>query len=206
MRKITVFLVLLGALSALPARAVRAESPGVELAQQACTALKQGNPRLSDGIGIVFDKSVARRIVEEAVGRWSACREYEDGFPPFFVGREGSQTLVVRFARTSSGLPRCGSFRGRTIVLYAFAVDRTGRLRSCRSPVDLLAHELGHALGLRDAPEDLACHAYTMSNLHDSDPLSRQVQPEECRAVAERWLTSQEIARDSAPALIAGVD
>ena len=203
MRRTAALLITIAGLWTLPAGA---DGPTIEAAQQACTALKEGNPRVSEGIGVVFDKSVPRDVVEAAVERWAACEGYRTAFPPLFIGEKGDQTYEVRFVNASSGQPFCGTFLGRTIVLYAFAIDRSGIRRPCGSRVDLLAHELGHVLGLRDAPWQAECRGYTMAHLHVTKRNPRQVQPSECRAAAERWLTKLEKEPDSAPVLIAGVD
>jgi hypothetical protein len=166
-----------------------------------CVALKAGNPRVSDGIGIVFGPEVSPGIVERAVERWARCHGYGSDFPPFLLGELGTQTVEVRFERARNRTPRCGSFAGRTIVLSAFALDDKGRIQSCGSRADGLAHELGHLLGLLDATYGPDCFDHAMAPVDVTDRDRREIQPAECDAVGERWLTGEELERE--PVLIA---
>jgi hypothetical protein len=119
---------------------------------------------------------------------------------PRFVAGRGDRTLIVRWidgvAMSSAGV--CGAFAGREIRLYAFARDPfDGRLLRCGESarlVEILAHELGHALGLFDqrAPE---CGQRIMGQLvrrADGSIAARSVHAEECAAVAARFLTAAE--------------
>jgi hypothetical protein len=177
--------------------AIAQTAASLQLEQQEehhCVALKKGNPRISEGIGITFGPDVPRTIVEQAVEHWSRCHGYQTDFPAFVIGRPGTQTVKVEFDNSYKRQARCGSFVGRTIVLYAFAVDGNGRLRSCGSRVDGLAHELGHLLGLLDAPHDKECFDHAMAPIDVTDRNRRSIQPAECRAAGERWLTTTERA------------
>jgi hypothetical protein len=171
-----------------------------EAKRQRCADLKPGPLRLSEAIGILFSTGVPRKLVEDAVALWATCEGYGTDFPRFVIGREGTQSVEVRFVDVSTG-PRCGSFAGRTIILYAFARDREGRLQSCGSRSADLAHELGHVLGLRDSPET-ECRDHAMAYLDSGNLYQRTVKPEECRVVAERWVTPNEYRqlRTSGPA------
>ena len=136
---------------------------------------------------------------------------------PRFVAGGGDRTLVVRWiagASTSSeGV--CGAFAGREIRLYAFARDPfDGRLLHCGESarlVEILAHELGHALGLFDqrAPE---CRGRIMGQLvrrGDGSIAARSVHAEECAAAASRFLTLAERleqARGGEPWQVAAFD
>lgn len=176
----------------------------VQESPRACVALKEGNPRISDSIGIVFGKDVPRKIVEEAVEYWARCNGYRTDFPQFLIGKPGMQTITVEFGRNFKRQTRCGSFVGRTIKLYAFAIDAKGRLRSCGSRADGLAHELGHALGLMDAPHERECFDHAMGPVDVTDRNRREIQPAECTAVGQRWLTAAERA-ETEPVVMAYV-
>jgi hypothetical protein len=172
-----------------------------EANQQRCADPKPGPLRLSEGIGILYSTGVPRKLVEDAVALWATCEGYGTDFPRFVIGREGTQSVEVRFVDVSTG-PRCGRFAGRTIVLYAFARSQKGRLQSCGSRSADLAHELGHVLGLRDSPKT-ECRTHAMAYLDSGNLYQRTVKPEECRAVADRWVTPSEARplRTSGPAL-----
>jgi hypothetical protein len=124
------------ATAGVPVFAQGASASGPQPADTNCVALKEGNPRISNSIGIVFGSDVPRELVETAVEHWSKCHGYRTDFPAFVIGEPGTQTVQVKFDNSYQNQPRCGSFVGRTIVLYAFATDRKGRVRSCGSRVD----------------------------------------------------------------------
>jgi hypothetical protein len=124
---------------------------------------------------------------------------------PRFVAGRGERTLVVRWVGgVSSSAGVCGTFSGREIRLYAFArdpLDGGGLIRCGESArlAEILAHELGHALGLFDqrAPE---CGGRIMAQLvrrADGSLAARRVHAEECVAAASRFLTLAE-RRDQA--------
>jgi hypothetical protein len=203
MRKPATVLALFQALLAFPGWA---ESAAPATTGPHCTALKPGKPRYSESIGILYSRSVPRDLVERAVELWAGCEGYGTEFPPLLIGREGTQTIEVKLVRGGSAGPRCGSFVGRAIVLHAFARDSKGRLQSCGSRADGLAHELGHFLGLLDSPENAGCRDHAMALVDVSDRNRRAVKHEECRAVAERWVTPYEKEPPSAPVILAGIE
>lgn len=51
-----------------------------------------------------------------------------------------------------------------------------------------LAHEIGHALGLGDAPVGTQCQFYIMAWINGTNTYSRSVQPEECSMVDTKWI------------------
>jgi len=134
----------------------------------------------------------AHRILERAVAKWAACGEYGRDFPRFVVSGPAFRTLHVRFLRTSPSQV-CGQFSRDTILLYASAHDRQGRRVACDLYENNLAHELGHALGLLDAPPDAPCRRAIMAQDDLRQP-GRRVAAEECAAAASRWLTSGDAA------------
>jgi hypothetical protein len=114
----------------------------------------------------------------------------------------GERRIEVLFRPgPSTVLPSaCGEFVGSRIVLHGkFRDPRDGRLVSCGGPdrlVETLAHELGHALGLRDQ-FDPACSDHIMAQLargRDGLLASRRVQPDECRVAGSGFTTAFERA------------
>lgn len=166
-----------------------AEDLGTDPEPAGCTQLVDRRPSYSAGIGILLHHTVARSVVEEAIELWMACEGYGTDFPPFLIKRQGSQTVLVRHGGRSTYPGRCGSFNGAIIILYSTTLNDKGRLVSCGSPAELLAHELGHALGLDDAPKTNACLTHAMALIHDTQRNHRSVQPGECRAAGRRWVT-----------------
>lgn len=207
MRKETLLaIILLPQIAALSAPAqVLAEGAHEGQEKPGCVAFTKQNshPVFSESIGIVFTPDVPLDLVQEAVERWSHCPGYGTDFPAFRIGQQGTQTIEVSFDKAYRSRPRCGSFVGRNIALYAFAADRRGRVQHCGSRVDGLVHELGHVLGLLDVPVGSDCQYHAMANIDSSDRDRRQIQPDECLAAGERWLTPQELQTDTEPSQVA---
>jgi len=126
--------------------------------------------------------------------------------------REAHRKIRVRWEPGfNPAEPRsCGSFVGAEIVLYGRTIDpRTRVLGGCGSPdriVETLAHELGHAFGLRDR-YDAACYGWIMSQLvwlGENAILPRAVQSNECDAADLAFDTPSERRRLSRrPVLLA---
>jgi len=160
-----------------------------------CVVSAAGSPNVSEAIGIVFGPEVPRALVEKAVENWSRCRGYRTDFPAFLIGQAGTQTIEIELDRSPSPRRRhCGLFGGSKIVLYAFWTDEKGHLHRCGSRVDGLTHELGHMLGLRDAPHQRSCLDHAMSHIDSANRNRRQILLDECAAVGRRWLTTTELS------------
>ena len=190
---------LLGVLLSLSASA---RGLGADHEASLCTELVDASPSYSAGIGVLVHYTVSGSVVEEAVGQWKVCEGYGTEFPPFLVGSNGSQTVLVRYGGRSDHPNRCGSFNGAIIHLYSSTLDDNGRLVSCGPQAELLAHELGHALGLDDAPKAKACRAHAMARIHATERNHRSVQPGECGTVGRRWVTPFE---EDQPTLVSKV-
>jgi hypothetical protein len=111
------------------------------------------------------------------------------------VGAKGSRRVRVEYDPNAVGRGRCGAFTGQVIRLFGRAEREGGAVEPCRSLERNLAHELGHALGLRDALDTFACQQNLMAGLTPSNVHSRFASAEECRAADRRWLTFFEMGR-----------
>lgn len=167
-----------------------------------CTRLDPEGERLGETIRLVAHESVPPRVIEEAVAMWESCPRYGSGFPVFTSdatnGTRAARTVVVRYekSRQSAGdRKRCGSFSGSTIVLYGYVRPPGAGPRRCGSLAQNLAHELGHALGLEDAPRRPACAHHIMADLTPANLFTRRVTDDACRAAGELWLTPVEAYR-----------
>lgn len=134
----------------------------------------------------------ASRIVGEAIRSWQRCPEYGGGFPAFVIDPSRPDAVHVRYDRGSSQGARCAFFTRREIVLYGSALDRGGKAVPCSPPAVLLAHELGHVLGLGDAPPGGRCQSAIMAADDPRLAARRAVQREECAAADGRWRTPRE--------------
>jgi hypothetical protein len=166
-----------------------------------CTAARPDRIDALSAIGLEpvgFPAELAE-LAADAAELWNSAPCDATARPRFLVGAPGERTLVVRWIDGTAAAPNvCGSFSRGEIRLYAFARDpERGRLERCGEGgrlVEILAHELGHALGLYDqrAPQ---CSTRIMGQLvrrFDGSIAAREIHGEECRAVAQRFLTLTE--------------
>lgn len=193
---------LLAALSALGARdALGQEAP-------ACVALSARPIQAIGAIHLVVEEEPLwlEELARHAAAMWNrAGCSGEQRFPRIDLEtpRQPHRRIRVRWEPGFNvAEPRsCGSFVGAEIVLYGRAIDpRTRALGSCGSPdrvVETLAHELGHALGLRDLYEP-ACYGSIMSQLvwvGENAILPRAVRSYECDAADLAFDTPSERRR-----------
>ncbi len=183
--------ILICGTSLMTAAAVVAGSPEAAKAEPACTSTQPG-VLLGEAIAIVADASVPAGVLDEALAAWRTCPTAAAGFPAFAAAEQGRSEVRVRYVAGSSQDGRCGVFAGSEIVLFRSAYDRTGRVVPCGPPAVNLAHELGHVLGLRDAPRNASCRRLIMAA---DDPIAsgeRRVRDEECVAADLHWRTPSE--------------
>jgi hypothetical protein len=173
----------------LAAAAGEARSRGLE-GRSECTVTKGTDTTLGETIALEPGPAVPPRLVEAAIELWAACANYGTGFPRLVRSDSGSRVIRVERAAAPVGT-RCGAFAASTIQIHGIARDGA-RAVPCAAPERILAHEIGHALGLADAPPVPWCRDHIMAQafaVHDS---GRRVQPAECQAVGQRWLTVEE--------------
>jgi len=156
-----------------------------------CSAAKSGE-LLAEAIGIVADPTLPAGVLDAALAAWRSCPASGTGFPAFAGAARERSVVNVRYVAGNSQEGRCGYFAGSEIVLFASARDRLGRTVPCGSLATNLAHELGHVLGLKDAPLDPRCRQYVMSGDDTRPGRGRLVQPQECAAADAHWLTPAE--------------
>jgi len=157
-----------------------------------CTSRHGGDPLVASTIGLIAGTNMSQRLLEEAVGLWRGCSNYQADFPAFVIGDRADRVIEVTLVRGSSGTTRCGVYSNGRIELYRSAV-LDGHLYVCGPLAPNLAHELGHVLGLHDAQRSPSCRDHIMSNVTPLRLMSRTPQETECRAVGRYWLTLAEI-------------
>ncbi len=152
-----------------------------------CSRLRpSAAPAAARTIGLFVDERLPRAAVKRAVRAWATCPSYGHGFPSFEVGLGGTRSLFVEFDPAAIGPDeQCGNFAGRTITLFARTRTYGGSVVACGALGQNLMHELGHALGLADAPP--SCDSFAMAKLNPRNVFHRRVQPVECRLVEDRW-------------------
>ena len=141
--------------------------------------------RVADGL--------QREIVERAIALWSACPQYAASLPASVETAGPGRTLIVRIEQESRSRT-CGRFDGEQIVLYRRARNDYGMAVSCDLALNL-AHELGHALGLRDSPRLDRCRSSLMWPGTQRRLGRRRVQADECAALAAYRSPSTELAQ-----------
>lgn len=178
-------------------------TPGAA-AGEAAAACAVAEPRLRVGARVIFHAAAAgdAALLDAAIASWStACH---DGYGWSLPALERSDrpelaTYRVEVHRSNPHGPQCGTFRGRSLVVYRFARGERGERLHCGDPALVLAHEIGHALGLEDVDPTL-CPNAIMADIHRANRNTRRIDPADCRAVALAWTTLRELGPATAPA------
>jgi hypothetical protein len=163
----------------------------------ACTKLLSETTGLGDQIVLIPGATgPTLTVIEDAIAYWRRCDQYAVGFPGFAIGGGQGRRVEIVIDKEGPGPGYCGVFSGETVVIYRRAVVADSVVLC--PPVDrLLAHELGHVLGLADIDGRAGCPTFIMSEIVGNRPPLQRVSNEECAAVARRWLTSDERAPGS---------
>lgn len=167
--------------------------------QQCPTTFKPGAPfMISSVIRLEVERGFPSDLLQEAIAFWENCPSYGSGFPRFVTGGEGDFVFSLRLEKNRFGGGYCAYISGDEIVVFKTVRDANGKIRSCGSLAENLAHELGHLLDLEDAGRDPACQRHLMGSLYswklDSKKRkARGVHDEVCQVLDEHWLTWQEL-------------
>jgi hypothetical protein len=164
--------------------------------EERCTELASAKVRLGDEIVLLPVDVSTTRLVEDAIDRWQRCDEYATAFPRFVIGDGRGRRVKIYIDHELPGKGHCGTFVGDTIVVHTRA-RHNERLVRCPPSDRVLAHELGHVLGLRDVGDSQFCPTFIMSEVVEGRPPLQAVGGAECRAVDRRWMTSAELNREA---------
>lgn len=157
-----------------------------------CTSTKAFSRAQGTSVGLRVPAGAPVGLLEDAVEIWDRCRDFGFAVPDLWPGSEGSQDLVVLYRPTGNVSRRCGLIRGTVIELFGVALDEHHRPQFCGPPAITLAHEIGHFLGLRDAP--LGCYPHLMAPIPRHGTAERRVDREICAAVSGLWRVARELA------------
>lgn len=142
-----------------------------------------GNPWAGGAIGLVGGPGVGATELRDAVAIWQRCCAsafLEQALPELWVNQPGHRTIHVEYIpSTSPRLGVCGTFSGDTISIWRFAMRADGRF-ACVPRSHIIAHEIGHILGLADAPGTRACANHIMAPLVAGSQWQSHVDPAEC--------------------------
>jgi hypothetical protein len=157
-----------------------------------CVELRTEDILWADEIVLLPIDASTTQVAEAAIERWERCDEYSIAFPRFVVGAGRGRIVEVQIESRVPGLGNCGSFVGDTITIYRRARVDNEQILICPKPDRILAHELGHVLGLRDMDAQRGCPSFIMSEVAPGRPALQRVARDECRAVDRKWMTSHE--------------
>lgn len=137
--------------------------------------------------------------IETAVDYWSSCLGYGTSFPFFQTGGAGGVPVIIRKIVGNSTTPGGGCGRIDPVIVNGHLENAaitvwTNQSNgvSCEPLTDSIAHELGHLLGLDDAPIDGSCFGHIMGNRAPGG--TRSVQSDDCAIADEQWETASESA------------
>jgi hypothetical protein len=164
------------------------------LANPECSSLtNSGSTVVGDQIFLQPGSGVAPSLINGAIGQWSSGCSGSMGsdFPNLVNGSNPNAPTYNVVMGGNSPDSSCGRTQGTTITLYTTATDGATRF-DCGSMTLNLAHEIGHVLGLADAPGATACQFHIMAGINRDNAFSRSVQGDECTQVDFKWRTSAE--------------
>ena len=146
-----------------------------------------GRPWPGGAIGVFAGEGISAGEIEDAIEIWErGCDAlYAAGrIPRLLANRPGDRSVRIELdAKVSPREGVCGVFNAATIKVWGFA-QRHGKVKSCGPVARLIAHELGHVLGLGDAPPDRQCCNHIMSPIWPDKLLIDRALPGECAIVA----------------------
>lgn len=185
-------------------------APG--LAQCVSSDTSPESPSFSNGpIGLVLDGVPANRIdgINQGKDKWNAssCNTNGTAFPQFQIGSSGAGRILNVVWNEGLNLENphsCGGFVGNRIDLYSKVRNpaRGDQVEGCGGNNVLgqtFAHELGHALGLRDQ-FSTSCRGFMMyQREYTSEGLlrGRSIQDSECSMADQINMTSVEIEEEA---------
>jgi hypothetical protein len=165
---------------------------------ESCVQLMNETIRYGDEIVLLPSGAALTRAATDAIERWRRCDEYESAFPRFVIGEGRGRRVKILVEEGVPGPGYCGRFEGDAITLYRLARVHGHRIIFCPATDRVLAHELGHVLGLRDIEATRGCPTFMMSEVVERRPTLQRVARDECRAVDRKWETSEERDRVAA--------
>lgn len=125
------------------------------------------------------------------------------GFPQVTTTYEGGSQRILNAVFQSGYQPdgtsdACGEFSGSEVTFYEYARTPTGQTVPCTRAdilVDTAAHEMGHALGLKDS----GCGNYMMGQINyaSGSYTNRTIRQAECSTLDDTHMTEQEVEESS---------
>lgn len=175
--------------STLPVVLICASAACVSGLHAQCSSLKNpGSQLYATQVNIRAGSDGAATLIDGAIRMWSSgCQDaMGQDFPNLLNGGSGGIVVTVTQGSHNSADRECGRFQSNQIVLYTTATYN-GRRIDCGNQTMNLAHEIGHLLGLTDAPESASCQNHIMAWLNNNNLQTRAVREEECGKVDARW-------------------
>lgn len=180
-----VFLSAFGLVAALWPAAVGAQ----------CASVESPNSQYhGDQIHFQAGMGISGSEIQDAIAMWdSGCSgQMGNDFPGLLNGGSGGASYTVIHGGHNPDNAHCGVHVGNTITVFDSSTKSDGSRQSCGNTTQNLAHEIGHVLGLNDAPQTAQCQNHIMAWINRNNAFSRSVKPEECNKVDSKWRTSNE--------------
>lgn len=146
-----------------------------------------GSPWPGESVGVLAGAGVHAGQISGAIKIWYRCcgDHFDDqALPALLANQVGTRTILVRRQATSPLPGQCGKFSGHTIIVYSFAKLHGSRFQ-CGAAERVIAHELGHVLGLADAPATPLCRDNIMAGIPIGEGPTPEVSRAECLLAAQ---------------------
>jgi len=164
----------------------------------------RSNVPISSGttLTILAGSGTSNTTIQGAISYWSNCPSYGSGFPKMVANSSAAgQVPVTVITKNSTGSScgfvnlqpnQAGQIVSAKVTLYTSATTTVGTPHPC-DPADTLAHELGHVLGMSNAPASCSGTIMATQQLTPTgQPKPRSVSTADCNAADMSWLTPSE--------------
>ncbi len=172
--------------------------PSTLLAADPCSGIQQSQGVSASDTFKVSSTTLSTTDLNAAIGYWSgACGGYGDTFPSMRVGSGTGVPITVIYIDSPSTLASGSCGRTTPTLVLPGSTLQSAEIKIWSKQangvvcnrVDTLAHELGHLLGLKDAPTS-TCQGRIMGERPNNG--TRSVSASDCRIADERWRTTSE--------------
>ena len=159
-----------------------------------CLSESPAGQYFGDQIQLIPGSGFDASLIDGAISMWDSGCSGQMGidFPALQNGGSGGAAYTVTMGGINTENAHCGEHTGNTVILYTASTDAAGTRQSCGNTTMNLAHEIGHILGLDDAPQGTQCQHHIMAWINHNNAYSRSVSSEECIKVDSKWKTSHE--------------
>lgn len=164
-----------------------------------CSGIQQSQGVSTGDVLKITSSTFSAADLSSATAYWSGvCTNFGSTFPSLRVNANSGIPVSVTFIDSISTIPSGACGQTTPTLVYPNNLLSAAHIKIWAkqsngvicNKVDTLAHELGHLLGLKDAPSSANCMGRIMGQRPDGG--TRSVSASDCAIADERWRTTPE--------------